>query len=44
MSGFDGNGNFVLPYSWATDKANGIKIRADRMDGQDQAIADGLTD
>lgn len=41
---FDGNGNFILPYNWQTDKANGIKIRADRMDGQDQAIADGLTD
>jgi hypothetical protein len=44
VSGFDGNGNFILPYNWQTDKANGIKIRADRMDGQDQAIADGLTD
>ena len=44
MSGFDGNGNFILPYNWQTDKANGIKIRADRMDGQDDAIATGLTD
>lgn len=43
MSGFDGNGTFVLPYNWQTDKANGIKIRADRMDGQDQSIADGLS-
>lgn len=41
---FDGNGNFNLIYNWQTDKANGIKIRADRMDGQESDIATGLTD
>jgi hypothetical protein len=40
---FDGNGNFTPVHNWQTDKANGIKIRADRMDEQDDDIADGLT-
>lgn len=40
---FDGNGNFNLIYNWQTDKANGIKIRADRMDAQEADIATGLT-
>lgn len=40
---FDGNGIFTPVYNWQTDKANGIKIRADRMDGQDDDIATGLT-
>lgn len=40
---FDGNGIFTPVYNWQTDKANGIKIRADRMDGQDIDIASGLT-
>lgn len=44
MSGFDGNGNFIMPYNWTQDKNNGIKIRADRMDGQDGAIATGFGD
>lgn len=37
-------GTFTPLYNWQTDKANGIKIRADRMDGQDGDIATGLTD
>lgn len=41
---FNGMGTFTPVYNWQTDKANGIKIRADRMDGQDGDIADGLTD
>jgi hypothetical protein len=40
---FDGNGNFNLIYNWETDKANGIKIRADRMDAQESDIATGLS-
>lgn len=40
---FNGSGTFTPVYNWQTDKANGIKIRADRMDGQDEDIADGLT-
>lgn len=40
---YNGNGQFDLAYNWQTDKANGIKIRADRMDAQEQDIADGLS-
>ena len=40
---FDGNGTFVRIYNWATDKANGIKIRADRMDAETDGIATGLS-
>lgn len=40
---FNGSGTFVRVYSWATDKANGIKIRADRMDGEDDGFATGLS-
>ncbi len=36
-------GVFTPVYNWQNDKANGIKIRADRMDGQDSDIATGLT-
>ena len=36
-------GVFTQIYSWQTDKINGIKIRADRMDGQDGDIATGLS-
>lgn len=41
---YNGAGTFTPVYNWATDKANGIKIRADRMDGQDSDISTGLTD
>lgn len=40
---FNGTGTFVRIYSWATDKANGIKIRADRMDAETDGIATGLS-
>lgn len=40
---FDGNGNFTNPYNWTNDAAAGVKIRADRMDGQDSGIATGLS-
>ncbi len=40
---FNGAGVFSQIYNWQTDKANGIKIRADRMDGQDGDIATGLS-
>lgn len=40
---FNGAGLFTPVYNWQTDKANGIKIRADRMDGQDGDIATGLS-
>lgn len=42
MTGWDGVGNFDLPYDWNQDKINGIKIRADRMQTTDAAIATGL--
>lgn len=41
--GFNGSGVFILPYNWENDAASGIDIRADRMDGQDGAIATGLS-
>lgn len=40
---FDGAGAFSRIYSWATDKANGIKIRADRMDTEMDGFATGLS-
>lgn len=40
---YNGAGVFSPIYNWSTDKANGIKIRADRMDGQDTDIATGLS-
>ena len=40
---FNGSGTFTRVYNWQTDKANSIKIRADRMDGEDDGFATGLT-
>jgi hypothetical protein len=40
---FNGTGTFVRVYNWQTDKANGVKIRADRADGEDDSFAAGLT-
>lgn len=34
MSGWNGSGVFTFPYNWENDAANGINIRADRMDTQ----------
>lgn len=41
MAGFDGSGNYVRPYSWVQDAANGINITASRFDddGNDVAAA-----
>ena len=36
-------GTFSRLYSWASDKSNGIKIRADRMDGEFDGMATGLS-
>lgn len=36
---YNGTGSFVLVYDWPTDKINGIKIRADRMQAQEQDMA-----
>lgn len=44
MGAFNGSGTFIRSYSWVTDAANGIKIRADRMDTEDDGFAtNGLT-
>lgn len=40
---FNGSGTFVRLYSWQTDKINGIKVRADRMDGEMDGMATGLS-
>lgn len=40
---FNGSGTFALIYNWVTDRNNGIKIQAQRMDDQEQDIADALT-
>ncbi|MBV9842041.1 MAG: hypothetical protein JOY99_11045 [Sphingomonadaceae bacterium] len=42
-AGFNGSGQYVLPYNWENDAANGLAIRADRMDGQDADIAAALS-
>lgn len=36
---YDGSGNFTRSYNWTTDKNAAIKIRADRIDGQDDEFA-----
>lgn len=40
---FDGAGAFSRLYNWVTDKANGVKIRADRMDAEFDGIATALS-
>lgn len=40
---FNGAGTFLRVYNWVTDKANGIKIVASRMDGEFDNIANGLS-
>lgn len=39
----NGSGTHVRLYDWETDKANSVKIRADRMDGEFDDIANELT-
>ena len=41
---FNGSGTFTRLYNWTDDAANGIKIRADRMDAEMDGFATGLTD
>ena len=40
---FSGTGTFNRIYSWVTDQANGILVRADRMDTDTNDIASGLS-
>lgn len=40
---YNGSGTFSRLYSWATDRSNGIKIRADRQDAEFDGIAAGLS-
>lgn len=40
---YNGSGVFVRLYNWVNDKANGIKIRADRMDAEMNGFATGLS-
>ena len=40
---FNGSGTFSVIDSFVTDRNDGIKIQAQRMDDQFQDVADGLT-
>lgn len=40
---YNGLGTFSLTYNWQQDQANGILVRADRMDTQEEDIATGLS-
>lgn len=40
---YNGTGEFSVIYNWANDAAAGILVRSDRMDTQDDDIADGLS-
>lgn len=40
---FNGSGVFSRLYNWVTDKSNGVKIQADRMDDEFDGIADALS-
>lgn len=40
---FNGSGTFARLYSWVTDKANAINVKADRMDAEMDGFATGLT-
>lgn len=42
MAGWNGSGVFVRLYNWVTDKNNGIKITASRMDGEFANYKTGL--
>lgn len=43
MPGFNGSGTYVRNYNWQNDAAASIKIRADRMDTEDDGFATGLS-
>jgi hypothetical protein len=40
---FNGSGSFTRVHSWETDRNNGVKIEAERMDDEDDGIATGLS-
>lgn len=40
---FNGSGTFVRIHNWLQDRSNGIKVRADRMDAEDDGFAAGLS-
>ena len=40
---YNGTGTFVLTYNWNNDAAAGILVRSDRMQNQEQDMADGLS-
>lgn len=39
---FDGSGNFTRAFNWVTDKTNGIKVIASRMDGEFDNFSTGM--
>src|SRR5262249_61398917 len=41
--GFNGSGIFTRAFNWVTDKNNGAKITASRMDTEDDGFAAGLS-
>ena len=41
--GFNGSGIFTRAFNWVTDKNNGVKITASRMDTEDDGFAAGLS-
>lgn len=43
MGAYNGSGTFVRSYSWTSDAANGILIRSDRTDTEDNGFATGLS-
>jgi hypothetical protein len=40
---FNGSGTFNRLYNWVTDRNNSVKIQADRMDGEMDGMATGLS-
>lgn len=43
MSGFNGSGTYVRPFSWVNDKANAIVITASRFDTDGNTVAGALS-
>lgn len=40
---FNGSGTFQRVHSWTADRSNGIKVRSDRADAEDDGFAAGLS-
>ena len=40
---FNGSGTFQRVHSWTADRSNGIRVRSDRMDAEDDGYAAGLS-